>query len=80
MKNINRTGNSVSQKLIIILLFVVFSITVACDPSIDALAFDLPDANSQEDLTPPSALFSATEGNDYLTYTFSNQSVSALYF
>ncbi|NRD24416.1 PKD domain-containing protein [Winogradskyella litoriviva] len=77
MKNINRLVNFVSQKLLAILLIITLSITVACDPSIDALAFDLPEANSQEDLTPPSAAFSVVEGNDYLTYSFSNQSVSA---
>ncbi|WP_299108957.1 PKD domain-containing protein [uncultured Winogradskyella sp.] len=77
MKNINRLEKFVSQKLMIIVLLITCSVTVACDPSIDSLAFDLPDANSQEDLTPPSALFSIIEGNDYLTYSFSNQSVSA---
>ncbi|NRD18859.1 PKD domain-containing protein [Winogradskyella eckloniae] len=77
MKNINKLERYVSRTLAIIFLLVTFCITTACDPSIDALEFDLPDANSQEDLTPPEALFSATEGNDYLTYTFSNQSISA---
>ncbi len=59
-----------------IALAVSLSLT-ACDPSIDALEFDLPEANSQEDLTPPAAAFSATETADYLTYTFSNTSSSA---
>jgi PKD repeat protein len=38
----------------------------------------LPETNSIEDLTPPSAMFSATESNgDWQTYDFSNQSVSS---
>ncbi|QDO92610.1 hypothetical protein FNB79_00970 [Formosa sediminum] len=49
----------------------------ACDPTIDALEFDLPEANSQEDLTPPSASFTANVTSDYLTYDFSNTSSSA---
>ncbi|PNW27473.1 PKD domain-containing protein [Formosa algae] len=49
----------------------------ACDPSISALEFDLPEANSQEDLTPPTASFTATVSSDYLTYDFSNTSASA---
>ncbi|WP_159021535.1 PKD domain-containing protein [Formosa sp. L2A11] len=58
-------------------LAVGLSLT-ACDPSIDALEFDLPDANSQEDLTPPTAGFTETESSsDYLTYNFANTSSSS---
>jgi len=57
-------------------LIVALSFT-SCDPSIGSLEFDLPEANSQEDLTPPSASFSATVSSDFLTYDFSNTSSSA---
>ncbi|WP_244954712.1 PKD domain-containing protein [Winogradskyella helgolandensis] len=77
MKNINRIKRCVSQKLMTTLLLVVSVVMVSCDPSIDALAFDLPEANSQEDLTPPSAEFTASVTADYLTYTFANESRSA---
>ena len=49
----------------------------SCNPTIDGLAFELPEANSKADLKPPVANFSATETPDYLTYTFSNTSSSA---
>ena len=48
----------------------------ACD-----YEFDLPEAGSIEDVTPPSALFSYAQGagpdEEWKTYTFSNQSKSA---
>ena len=57
-------------------LSAIISVT-SCDPTIDALAFDLPEANSKEDLTPPTASFKASVTADYLSYTFSNTSSSA---
>ncbi len=60
----------------VLALLACFSLT-SCDPTIDALAFDLPEANSKADLKPPVANFVATETTDYLTYTFSNTSSSA---
>ncbi len=39
--------------------------------------FELPEAGSIEDLTPPVANFSASVGDDYLTYKFDNLSISA---
>ncbi|MGJ8548954.1 PKD domain-containing protein [Winogradskyella wichelsiae] len=77
MKNINKISKSVSQKLIASLFFVTCLFIIACDPSIDALDFDLPEANSQEDLTPPEAVFTTSEGDDFLSYTFANESISA---
>ncbi|MBU2927973.1 PKD domain-containing protein [Winogradskyella psychrotolerans] len=77
MKTINKFKIRVSQKLMATLLFVVSVVIVSCDPTIDALAYDLPDANSKEDLTPPSAEFTASVTADYLTYTFANESISA---
>lgn len=59
-------------------LVVIMGVSVAsCDPTIDALAFDLPEANSKEDLTPPTANFKADVTNNYLAYTFSNTSSNA---
>ncbi|NRR92107.1 PKD domain-containing protein [Winogradskyella undariae] len=78
MKNINRLNKYISHKLMAVSLLVTCASLVACDPSIDSLAFDLPDANSQEDLTPPTAVFSASVNEDnYLTYTFANESTNA---
>ncbi|WP_417859581.1 PKD domain-containing protein [Winogradskyella sediminis] len=77
MKNINKLKIGVSQQLMATLLFVVSIAFVGCDPTIDALAFDLPEANSQEDLTPPSAEFTVSPTADFLTYTFANESRSA---
>ncbi|WP_299098489.1 PKD domain-containing protein [uncultured Winogradskyella sp.] len=77
MKNINRIKKQVKNKLVGALLIVACITTIACDPTIDSLAFDLPDANSQEDLTPPAAAFTASVTADYLTYTFANESTSA---
>ena len=65
-------GRSISA----LILMVCISFT-SCDPSISALEFDLPEANSKEDETPPSASFSATVSSDFLTYDFSNTSSSA---
>jgi PKD repeat protein len=39
--------------------------------------FELPEAGSMADLTPPSANFSASLNGDYLTYKFDNLSISA---
>ncbi|WPR72728.1 PKD domain-containing protein [Flavobacterium sp. NG2] len=62
-----------SCALVLIACFLITS----CDPTIDALAFDLPEANSKADIKPPVASFVATVTSDYLTYTFSNTSSSA---
>lgn len=39
--------------------------------------FELPDANSKPDETPPTAFFVAVESEDYMTYNFGNLSGSA---
>jgi len=50
----------------------------SCDPSLGGLEYELPDANSKPDATPPSAAFSATaDAGDYLTYSFGNASSNA---
>lgn len=47
----------------------------SCEPS--GFENDLPESNSKQDLTPPAASFSASESEDYLTWTFGNSSSSA---
>ncbi|MCG9791359.1 PKD domain-containing protein [Flavobacterium algicola] len=76
MKNnniIKRIAKFSSSAVALMACFLLAS----CDPTIDSLKFDLPEANSKEDLNPPIANFAATETADYLTYTFSNTSSSA---
>ncbi|MDN3664601.1 PKD domain-containing protein [Algibacter miyuki] len=65
-------GTSVSA----LLLMVCISFT-SCDPSINALEFDLPEANSKEDKTPPTASFLAIVTSEFETYDFSNTSSNA---
>lgn len=60
-----------------VLTLMLLTLVTSCDPTIGSLSYDLPDANSKEDLTPPSASFSASETEDYLTWTFGNTSSSA---
>lgn len=59
------------------LVLVLIAFVSSCDPTMDSLSYDLPDANSKVDLTPPAASFSAAETEDFLTWTFSNTSSSA---
>jgi PKD repeat protein len=49
----------------------------SCDPTISSLEFDLPEANSIADKTPPSANFSASATDNYLVFNFANLSTSA---
>ncbi|WP_136480705.1 PKD domain-containing protein [Cognatitamlana onchidii] len=72
MKNIN----NLQKVLFAVIAGAAFCIT-SCDPSIEALKYDLPEANSIPDATPPQASFSASVTSDYLTYAFSNTSISA---
>ena len=59
------------------LALVLVATVSSCDPTLDSLSYDLPDANSKADLTPPTASFSAAESQDFLTWTFGNTSSSA---
>ncbi|WP_159085957.1 PKD domain-containing protein [Flavobacterium faecale] len=70
---IKRIAKFSNSALAIMTCFLIAS----CNPTIDSLAFELPEANSKADLNPPIAKFAATETADYLTYTFSNTSTSA---
>ena len=57
-----------------LLVFLVAGIVASCE---DAFKYDLPEANSQPDLTPPTASFSASVTDEFLTWTFANTSSSA---
>ena len=77
MKKISNFKKRVSEMCLSALALIAIISVTSCDPTIEALAFDLPEANSKEDLTPPTASFKASVTADYLTYTFSNTSSSA---
>lgn len=61
------------------LVFSVLFVTVLCFACSDIEKFELPEANSKADETPPSASFNYTQGAEleFLTYTFGNLSSSA---
>lgn len=74
MKSIQNTYNLIT-KTKHILVIIVITILSSCDTN------DLPEAGSIPDATPPNALFSASQnegpGEEWKTYSFSNQSASA---
>ena len=75
-----------SKKILNIALLTVSALIVSmsllsCDPSLSTYEYDLPEANSFPDNTPPSANFSAAvSSTDHLTINFSNLSSSATDF
>ena len=72
MKQIANTIKSNIFNLKMLSLVALAGFIFSCEDNV------LPEANSIEDLTPPSAMFSATESNgDWQTFDFSNQSVSS---
>ncbi|NIJ45758.1 PKD repeat protein [Wenyingzhuangia heitensis] len=71
MNKINKFKSRISVSLLGLMVLTVLSV-ISCDTE-----YDLPEANSKEDTTPPSAGFSASVTEDYLTYTFANSSTSA---
>lgn len=75
MKNLKTNNVSVFAKFKTLLLIVALSCFSSCDEN------ELPEAGSIPDLTPPSALFSASQGegagDEWKTVFFSNQSNSA---
>lgn len=75
MNNIKSFSNK-SVRFAAALLILGF-LVVACD-----FEFDLPEANSIEDKTPPSAAFSAAQSNpdDFRVVTFTNESTSSTNF
>ncbi|MDO7173281.1 PKD domain-containing protein [Mariniflexile sp. AS56] len=77
MKTISNLKKRVSGMCLGALALIACIAVTSCDPTIDALSYDLAEANSKEDLKPPVASFKATVTADYLTYTFANTSSSA---
>ncbi|WP_372757484.1 PKD domain-containing protein [Mariniflexile sp.] len=77
MKKFSNFKKCVSGIRLVALAIIAGVSVTACDPTIDSLSFDLPEAGSKADLKPPVASFVASKTLDYLTYTFSNTSSSA---
>jgi PKD repeat protein len=72
MKQIANTIKSNIFNLKMLSLVALAGFMFSCEDNV------LPETNSIEDLTPPTAMFSATESNgDWQTYDFSNQSISS---
>ncbi|OGS69178.1 MAG: PKD domain-containing protein [Flavobacteria bacterium RIFCSPLOWO2_12_FULL_35_11] len=63
--------NILKKGLGLISVFILVASIGSCEQ------FELPEAGSMADLTPPSANFSASLNGDYLTYKFDNLSTSA---
>lgn len=69
---INIKSNNISKLVRTFIILISFGVLYSCENNI------LPETGSIPDLTPPKAMFSATESaGSYLTFDFSNQSVSA---
>ncbi len=77
MKNISKFKIRISTVILSAILFTMVISLSSCDPTLESLSYDLPESNSKEDLTPPSAGFSASVTDDFLTYTFGNTSSSS---
>lgn len=81
MKKINSLKDRMLAMSFILIVLIAFVSISSCDPSIDALKFELPEANSIEDLTPPQADFIAVQqaGTEdaWKDYFFSNGSFNA---
>lgn len=60
----------ISTQVLMVSVFVLSIFMTACE-------FELPDANSIPDATPPSADFGTTVGDEYFIYKFANFSFSA---
>lgn len=59
-------------------LMLCVGLMFSCDPSLGGLEYELPEAGSKADDTPPTASFSATEdAANYLAWTFGNASNNA---
>jgi len=81
MKNYSKQKKQVSISLIMATLFTVSMSLISCDPSLSTYEFELPEVGSIEDVTPPEARFSSSQGEgpneEWKDYVFSNQSTSA---
>lgn len=73
MYNIFRSKKRISEIFLMVSMFVVSISLISCEK------FELPEANSKADDTPPVANFSYSQGgaDEFLVYTFANLSSSA---
>lgn len=63
---------------VLVMSAVIMMFMVSCDPSLDGYEYDLPEAGSFEDATPPEASFEAAQSvDDWMLYNFANLSTSA---
>lgn len=77
-----KPNNNISKKMTRILGLMLFAgfffIANSCNPVLDMYSFDLPEAGSIPDNTPPEANFTASKSTtDWKKYQFSNQSTNA---
>ncbi len=77
MNNISNLKLKASVLILGIFAVVATTTFISCDPTIDSLSYDLPDANSKPDATPPTASFSASVTDNFLIYNFGNASSNA---
>lgn len=77
MKNIFKITSLIKTATLVTSISFLLILLVSCDPSLGMFKYDLPEANSKADETPPNAYFTVSETHDYLTYTFANGSTSA---
>ncbi len=76
MINYINKKKSINTGVLFVSIFILTILTTACD-----YEFDLPEAGSIADETPPVANFTASQSEtDFLKYTFSNLSTSATTF
>ena len=76
MRNYIKSKRLVSKSLLMVAAFVMSFTMLSCD---DYFEFDLPDAGSKPDDTPPVANFGVSQGKneEWKTYNFANASSSA---
>jgi len=81
MMNYIKSKRTINSRFLIVLSALALFVMFSCDPTLSTYEFDLPEAGSIEDATPPSASFTASQGagtgEEWKDYTFANQSSSA---
>ena len=77
MKNNKINKRPINTSVLMVFAIVISFSLLSCDPTLSSLEYDLPEANSKADETPPSANFASSVTEDFLTYTFANLSSSA---
>lgn len=81
MINLMKIKRLLKPSFTMALTMILIASLSSCDPSLSIYEYDLPEANSKADETPPTANFSATQtAEDWKTYNFANLSSSATTF